>query len=336
MATELNSVAEDPETETAQRPWDSISFPEEPAKRPTVTDENGRERELTDYEMRKLQESKEDTLMRRQAAAAQAGTSTIDNTLRTRPRVVQPLDENLIYGFQLSPSLHEERVFALAPDEHDEVRGYLKDSSEFLSSTRTALTNIDTAYRALMLDKSIPPDERTKRLEDAVSKAFTKAYTAHGAAIEAVMKKIDHTEGLLNKPLEVQSETRRSIELRGVLREMKSGERSKLIQAAISADKPSVAQRELLDSVLGAHHLMVGITEVEQAGHIRTYNEKTQPQIQRRLDLMKKSLAILGSIDPLTIRSQFEGSMRSKFTRATAIRGISDKAAAALAAINGG
>jgi len=79
---------------------------------------------------------------------------------------------------------------------------------------------------------------------------------------------------------------------------------------------------------------MVGITEQDQALHVRAFNEKTQPHIHRRLELLKKSLAIVESIKPDTLRAQFEGSMRSKFTRATAIRGISDKAQAALNAIN--
>jgi hypothetical protein len=249
--------------------------------------------------------------------------------------VVQSLDENTIYQFTLSPSLHEERVFALAPDEHDEVRGYLKDASDFLQSTRTTLEKIDTAYKDLMQDRTLTPDARSVKLEAATSAAFQKAYTGRAKAIEAITKKIDHTEGLLNKPLEQQAATERSKELRSVLREMKSGDRNELIRAAIHAATPSAAQSEILQAVLGSHPITVGITEVEQSLHIRTYNERTQPSIQRRLDLLKKTLGMIESLKVETLHSQYEGAMRSKFSRATAISGISSKAAASLAAING-
>jgi hypothetical protein len=328
MATE--SIRED--AETAAAPWDTVSFPK--PTRPTVTDINGRERELTDGEMRQWEESKADTAMRKEAAAAQQGTSTIDHLMRARPRAVKPLDENTIYQFTLSPSIHEDRVLSLTEGEHDDALPYLADATNFLRSTRTTLEKIDTAYKGLMLDKSLTADARSLKLEAATSTAFTTAYAKQGAAIEALARKISFTEGELSRPLEAQAATPRSTELRAVLREMKPGDRNGLIRAAIGAVNPSTQQTELLHSVLGAHHLMVGISEEEQAVHVRAYNGRTQPQIQRRLELLKKGLAVLGSIKPETVRSQFEGAQRSPFTRATAIRGISQKAQAALDAIN--
>jgi hypothetical protein len=85
----------------------------------------------------------------------------------------------------------------------------------------------------------------------------------------------------------------------------------------------------------GLEPATVGITEVEQALHIRTYNERTQPSVQRRLDLLKKSLTMIESLAIKTITSQFEGVLRSPFSQASNIRGISNAAQAALDAING-
>lgn len=320
MATE--SIREDDETTTA-RPWETVDLPEAPS-------------DLSPYEQRKLEESKADSLMRREAASAQKGGSTIDAQLRTRPRVVQPVDENTTYGFQLSQSLNPERVYALAPDQHDDVRGYLTDASGFLDSVFTTLSKIDQAYRDLMLDKSLTPDARTQKLEAATSAAATKAYTGRAKAIEGLQKKIAHQDALLSSPLTAQAASPRSTELRAVLRTVKPAEVNASIRAALNAEHRTPQQAELLSATLGAHALTVGITEAEQAMHLRAFNEKSEPQVLRRLDLLKKALTIIEGIHPNTLVSQFEKSMRSKFSRASAISGISSKAAASLAAINGG
>lgn len=324
------SIRED-ETDTAA-PWDTVSFP--PPSRPTVTDANGQPRELTDYEFRRWEESKEDTEMRREAAAAQAGTSTIDRLMGARPRAVKPLDDDTIYQFALSGSIHEDRVLSLTTGEHDDVTPHLSDATNFLRSMRETLIKIDTAYKDSMLDKSLNADRRSLNLEKETSTAFVKAYARRGTALEALAAKIAYTEGLLDKPLETQAASQRSTELRGVLRELKSGERNELIRAAINAEKPSRQQLEILQAVLGANHITVGITEVEQALHVRTYNGRTQPQLLRRLELQKKCFAMIESLEVKTIQSQYEGAMRSKFSRASAISGLSSKAAASLAAIN--
>jgi hypothetical protein len=331
-----DDVREDQVTAPAAPAWETVSFDPGAKRRPTVTDADGRVRELTDFEFSRWEASKEDTAMRRQAAAAQAGTGTLTAQMKARPRVVQGIDENTVYGFQLSPSIHEERVLSLTTGEDDEVRGYLTDASSFFQSTRETLVKIDTAYKALMLDKSIPPDERVKRLEEQVGKAFTTAYTARGKALDAISKKIEHTSSLLDKPLEVQAATERSKELRAVLREMKRDERNTLIRSAIQAEKPSAAQREILDSVLGANHIVTGVTEVEQGLMIRQFNERTQPTLLRRLDLLKKTHTMIESLEVKTLTDQFQGALRSPFTRASNIRGISDAAQKALLAINGG
>jgi hypothetical protein len=339
MASTINTrddVREDQTTAAPAPAWETVSFDPAAPRRPTVTGVDGREHELSDAEFKRWEASKEDTAMRKTAAEAQAGTGSLTRHLMTRPRVVQTPDENQIYGFQISQSLNESRVFALAPDENDDVRGYLKDASDFLHSTRTVLEKIDSAYRDLMLDKSLNPTARTQKLEAATSTAYQKAYVGHAKAMDALQAKIRFTEGELSKPLEAQAATPRSTELRAVLRDMKREDRNTLIRSAIHADAPSAAQRELLQCVLGSHHLTCGLLEIEQTLHVKTYNTRTQPELTRRLDLMRKSLDILGSIKPATLVSQYEGAMRSKFTQATAISGFASKAAASLAAINGG
>lgn len=339
MANDV-SIREDDEVTTAAKPWETVSFPQAPTGRPTITvvDDYGREtvREMTDYEFRKWEESKADTAMRKEAAAAQAGTGTLTEQLRARPRVAMVPDQNQVYSFVQSASLHEARVFALAPDEHDEVRPYLADASGFLQKTRETLMKIDTAYRDMMLDKSIPPDQRTLKLQDATNAAFQKAVVGRAKAIEALQKKIAFTDGELSKPLETQAATPRSTELRAVLRSLNSPAKvNESIRAALTSEQRTPQQAELLASTLGAHALTVGISEIEQAMHVRIFNEKSAPQILRRLDLLKKALTIVEGIHPDTLHSQYEGAMRSKFSRASAISGLASKAAQSLAAING-
>lgn len=335
MATE--SIREDdetPSTETA-RPWDVINFTDKPT-RPTVPDVNGQERELTDGEFRSWEESKADTAMRKEAASAQAGTSTIDHAMRVRPRSVVPLDDNKIYGFQLSPSFSEERIYVLAPDEHDDVRGYLRDASDYLANTKQTLERIDLAYKALMQDRTHTPEKRSALLQDATEIAFQKAVVGRGKAIEGLQKKIAHTDQLLNSPLTAQAASPRSTELRAVLRTIKPAEVNASIRAALNAEHRTPQQAELLSATLGAHALTVGITEAEQAMHLRAFNEKSEPVVLRRLDLLKKALTIIEGIHPDTLHSQYQGAMRSKFSTASAISGLASRAAKSLASINGG
>src|SRR5260221_8327112 len=201
--------------ETPAPAWETVSFPEAGAKRPTVptvgADGQVRERELTDYEMRKVEESKDNVEAMRQASAATRGSNTLDAQMKAR-RVVQPLDENKIYSFAPSASIHEERVFMLTTGEDDEVRGYLTDATGFLQSTRENLQKIDVAYRDLMLDRTLTPDARSAKLEKETSAAYQKAYVGYAKAIDQLSRKIAFTEGELSQPLEAPAATERSME----------------------------------------------------------------------------------------------------------------------------
>jgi hypothetical protein len=314
-----------------------FSLPEMPAVR-TVPTGGGEVRELTPYEQRRVDESAADTEMRRQAAAAPkmipGEPSVLDQYRSNVRREPRPVDPNTIYGFDLSPSIHPERILSLVPDEHDDVRGYLKDATEFFANTHSVLERIDNAYRVSMTDTTITPDARSARLEKETTAAHDRAFAARGAAIESLQKKISHTEGELNRPLEAAAATPRSNELRQVLRTLTTAKINEAIRAALTAEQRTPQQTELLNATLGAHALTVGISELDQAMHIRAYNEKTQPQVLRRLEIMRKALTVVQSVKPELLRSQFEGSMRSPFSRASAIRGVSESAASALAKIN--
>jgi hypothetical protein len=324
------------ETNLNDAPWLNDETARDDAKldmdRRTVTDVNG-ERPLTDYEKRRIQESAEDTAMRRQAAEVQRGTSTIDRQLAMRPRQVREPDPNTIYGFLVPMTVDPQRVTSLLTGESDEAAGYIKDATEFFANTHGVLTRIDAAYRLLMQDKTITPDARSVRLERETSAAFVKSFAARGEAIESLGKKIAFTEGELGKPLEAAAATPRSNELRSVLRSLPESKINEAIVQALNAEQRTPQQTELLNATLGAHALTVGISPERQAGHIRVYNERANPQLLRRLEIMRKALVAVESVQPDALRGYFEGSMRSPFSRASAIRGISEKAQAALDAV---
>lgn len=308
------------------------SFAFDPNPRPTVPDINGKPVEMTDTEMRQREASLAHTDTVRKAVAAQRGTSTIDAALARRNREPKQPDPNQVYGFTLPLALDPQRVANLAGDETE--LGYVKEAVDFITNTHSVLTRIDEAYRLSMTDMTLTPDARTQRIEKEVTTAHDKAFAARGAALESLAKKIAHTETELNRPLEQAAATERSNELRSVLRGLSSEKVNKAISDALGASEPTPQQRELIQATLGAHALTVGITEEQQALHVRRYNEKTSPTLLRRLELLGKARDVVSSVHPDSLRSYFEGSMRSPFSRASNISGVSTKAQAALAAIN--
>jgi len=68
---------------------DTVNFTDKPT-RPTVTDVNVRNESSTTANLEAGKRPKSTAKCVRTAAAAQAGTSTIDHTMRGRPRVVKP------------------------------------------------------------------------------------------------------------------------------------------------------------------------------------------------------------------------------------------------------
>lgn len=313
-------------------PFAMVEFDPTAPKRPTVQNTDGSSRPMDDDEFAAYQRSQEHTATIRKAVEAQRGSSTIDRALASKQRPPRPTDPNTVFGFDIPMSVDPQRLTTLTGDETE--LGYVKDAVEFLTNTHGVLTRIDAAYRLSMLDSTITPDARSARIEKEVTTAHDKAFAARGATIEALQKRIDHTNRELNTPLETSAATPRSNELRTVLRTLKSSQVNEAISVALGATEPTAQQKELLASTLGAHALTIGLTEQQQAMHVRVYNEKTSPMLVRRLEILNKALTVVTSIKPESLRDYFEGSMRSLFSRASNISGMSSKANAALSAIN--
>jgi hypothetical protein len=329
MANE-SSVREDSESNT-----DTVEFklPELPQRRPMVTGADGQLRELTDYEMRKLEESKADTEMRRQAAAAQRGGSTIDKVLGAR-RVVVPLNTGEDAPFTVPPSINELRITSMTSDEGE--IGHLQTSIGFLKSTRESLERVSTAYEALRADTTLSHEARSVKVSTAADKAHDTAYQAQHKALETIAKQIEHVSNELRTPLASAAHVPGMAELRSVLRDMPKDKRRMVIQQAIAADNPSQQQKELITAALGGHYLMAGLEEVEHQTYTLQLNQKRSPHLVRRMEQLQKSMQAVSSVNLQVLTTAYEGAQRATFRKAKTLRGISDKAQAALDAINGG
>jgi hypothetical protein len=327
MANE-QSIKEDPETNT--KPWETVSF--EPVGR-TVPDINGIERPLTEYENRKVEESRQDTEMRRQAAAAQRGGSTIDAALKAR-RVVYPVNTGEDAPFTVSPSINEARITALTSVE-DEL-GVLNTGFEFLKSTRESLERVSAAYEALRADENLTPQARTNKVSAAAEKAYERACGALQKTEETISKQIDHVSNELRSPLATAAHSPGMSELRLVLRNMSNDQRRKVVQEAIAADHPTKQQQDLINAALGGHYLISGMDENTHQTLTLQFNQKRSPHLARRLEQLQKSKQIVESVNIGILSKAYEGAQRATFRKAAQIRGMSEKTAAALAAINGG
>jgi hypothetical protein len=322
------SIREEPETNS--KPWETVPF--EPAGR-TVPDANGRERPLTPYEQSRVDASAEDTEMRRQAAAAQRGGSIIDAVLKGR-RVAYPLNTGEDAPFTVTPSINELRVTSLTADETE--LGVLKTSIEFLKSTRESLERVSTAYEALRADPMLTPEARTNKISAAAEKAYERACGASQKAEEAITKQIEHVENELRTPLTTAAHTPGMSELRSVLRNMTQDQRRKVVQDAIAADHPSKQQQDLINAALGGHYLISGMDENMHQTLTLQLNQKRSPHLVRRLEQLQKSKQIVQSVHIGILSKEFEGAQRATFRKAKTLQGISERTAAALAAINGG
>jgi hypothetical protein len=328
MATD--SVREDDPSNAS--PWDVINFTDKPT-RPTVTDINGKERELTDYEFRRYNESIEDTAMRKEAAAAQAGTGTLTEQMRAR-RVVMPLRSGEDAAFTVPPSINELRITSLTSDESE--LGHLQTSIGFLKSVRESLERVSAAYEALRADATLSPEARSVKVSTAADKAHDNAYQAQHKALETITAQIAHVDTALRQPLVSAAHTPGMAELRSVLRDMPTDKRRTVIQQAIAADNPTPQQKELINAALGGHYLMAGLEEVEHQTYTMQLNRKRSPELVRRKEQLEKSMQAVASINLQVLTAAYEGAQRATFRKAKALRGLSAKAQAALDAINGG
>jgi len=129
--------------------------------------------------------------MSRTAAAAQAG-SPLSITRCAEGEGGEALDRTRSTAFQAQPVIREEeRIYVLAPDEHDEVRVICVTASDYpqipdqRSRNRSRLSRLDVGSHAYSR-KAILAVARRK------SAAFQKAVVGRGKAIETLQKKYLH------------------------------------------------------------------------------------------------------------------------------------------------
>ncbi|HEY6923690.1 MAG TPA: hypothetical protein VI653_09490 [Steroidobacteraceae bacterium] len=302
----------------------------------TVATPDGGTRPLTEYEKRRVRESAEDVEMRRQAAAAPklvpGMPSAIDQFRANMARVRPPLNTGEDANYTVSPSINEQRITSLTTGDATEL-AYLQTGIGFLKSTRETLEKVSKAYEALRADQTLTPEARSLKMSDAADRAHDVAYKAQHAAIETITKQIAHVDNELATPLTSVAHTSGMSEIRSVLRTMPADQRRTVIQQAISADTPTKAQQELINAALGAHFLIAGLNEEEQATYTRQLNTKRNPELVRRRELLQKSLAIVHSVGLQVLTTEFEGAHRATFRKSKSLRALSDNANQALEAI---
>jgi hypothetical protein len=236
-----------------------------------------------------------------------------------------PIEKNT--PFHPSPTLDERHITALAEDD-ESLLGYLEPAKHALSVATESLKAIDNAYQALRNDSSRTPQQKGLLLEPQASKRLDHMNSVFSKAHENLSKSVEMIQGELSKPF-ASATSPASIELRGVLRAMKTEDRNEAIEQAVKNNDMAVVA-----SVLGAHPLASGADPLRHSMWSRQWNEKANPDLMARLAATKKAITHLERAAPIALAS-VEKAMRTNFADVSKHRKLAEAAEAALAAIAG-
>jgi hypothetical protein len=230
--------------------------------------------------------------------------------------------------FHPSPTLDERHISAI--EDYEEFAGYLAPALNALSVATEGLKSIDEAWQALRKDTSKTPEQKALVIAPAAEKKQDAMLRSFSTANENLQKAVAQINAELDAPVfAAATASATNAELRTVLRGMKADARNAIIGKAV-AD----GDAQIVTCVLGVHHLITGVDPLRHQIWTRTWREKSNPNLVRRLKATQRAIEILNRAAPIAL-GQVETAMRVKFTEVAKLKGLADQSAAALAKLAG-
>lgn len=184
-------------------------------------------------------------------------------------------------------SLHAE-VFNF-PELDDSTRHLVEGAQGVFQLAVDGLTSIVMARNAAKDDPSLNEAAvilKTQELADRKVAEYSKAYDKVYAQLAS---QIASHKAELAKPLEATAIPSVASELRAMFRSMSKADQNAAITTALAE-----GDRVLLGSILSAHRLLTGLSEIEVQVHTQKFNEKSQPLVSKRLAVLQHAYDLMG------------------------------------------
>jgi hypothetical protein len=232
------------------------------------------------------------------------------------------------------PDKMETRVsLTLDPETLRAIDGYNDDTRQFVDCVVGAFSDIHQVlsklHDARVLAESNgawTPEMRVAAVSRAAERERERVLGRLAGAERTLRANIAHTEKQLTEPLtERAGRGSLNAEVRAHVKSLNTrSEREKFMTAAFEAnDDPT------LEALLGGPHFLSGFTKLDHDHYVRTYHERRNPNLVKRLDLMNRFLTEIEKSPPI-LRTQFDKAVGAQHKVAEAIRVADDRATEAL------
>ena len=188
----------------------------------------------------------------------------------------------------VTPSLHPGNITGL--DGYDETTAdAVADVVSAFETAYEGLTNIHLARQAAKQNPALTEAAQILVVADYAEKHFKKITARLDTAEARMQKSITDGERQLSQRLESGAVGGYTAEIRAHMKGLKETERVAFMNEAIRA-----GDSKTISAVLGAPPFLSGISPVERDMLTRTFHERANPTLAKRLALMKTAQTLMG------------------------------------------
>ena len=220
---------------------------------------------------------------------------------------------------------------ALDPETY-KVEGYDEDTAPFVGCIINAMYDayvvvgkIHDARAAADRNGAWTEDQKVLIVGKEAETQKERVLKRLALAERDIRASIGHTEKLLSEPLtEKAGLGSLNGEVRAFVLGLDRPKREAFMREVLEAN-----DEQTLTAVLGAQHFLSGLTAIDHDRYLRLYHEKKQPQLVRRLDVMKR---VLGKFERniQNVHSQFDKAVGASPSVVNRLSKANEQALAAL------
>lgn len=223
----------------------------------------------------------------------------------------------------VSPTLHPANITSI--EGYEEAKGYVSQAVGTLDTAYKSVGAVIEARQKLATDETRTSRAKvlmTAELADKYSAKLQREFEASWANLD---KAIRSTEAALSKPLMEQAGAGVvNGEIRAHAKGLSKDERGKLLTTAIESGDLTTA-----GAILGAPPYLSGLSDIEVTHFTRQYHEKANPDISRRIELMKRAVDKLKRAHPALLK-ELENAVGANRLEVKRLQAASNAAEAAL------
>lgn len=196
-----------------------------------------------------------------------------------------------------SPTLHS-AIIRHIDGFNEATAPYLKPGEEAFDTARDAVQKVIDARKAVAQNSAWHPDKQLLEIADLALRMRAKSLKAFDSARNRMLQGLKALDESLNAPLREDANVSSTIntEVREHLKNLKSGERTKLLDQAMK-DGDQVTLR----ACLSAPGYLSGLSETERKLRVHAYHVMSQPEVAQRASAMRRAVELIETNGPLVM-----------------------------------